>query len=259
MKRLIIPFALIIAFIFSCGRPSTVNTKEGMETSVKSVPLPRASKPDSALYGTYRGVLPCKGCQSRQIKLTFNFDDTYEIEEIRQNKMSDIIKHIGPFKYYGDSKVIKVPLPDEDLMFEAGENILYFLDEEGNRLQTQVSETPYLFKTELSLNLAIWQIEKVGNYVVPEELKNNSFLRFTADGGISYSGGCNICRCSYFGASQGSIVIKNGGICTKKYCETHFDDSLSIYLPQSNKYEIKDQMLQLSNKGEHTILLRSAF
>lgn len=244
--------------IFSCGRPDTVNTLESMNTSPDGVLFDGPHQLDSSTYGTYRGVLPCAECGAKQIILQLLEDDSYELLEVHKDAPEKICRYNGDLKYNGDTKTIRLPMEDEDPSFEILKGTLQLLDAKGQRVVTKVSETPYLFKSSLDLQNALWKVVSIRGESIGEQDTNRTFLQFMADESISYTMGCNNCRGNYKSVAPGEIYFKMG-MCTKKMCgEIDWEYKMSQALNESSTFVIKGKdLIFRSSKGEVTITFTS--
>lgn len=251
-------FILFSFLIIGCGRPSAVNTMEGMNTSPESHSIINPTKADSSLFGTYRGVIPCDDCGQTQVKLTLLEDDSYELQRLHLNDLKKICTDKGDFKYIADKKMIRLVMEGEDMRLSTEEDYLQLIDKDGEKVITSVSESPYLYKSELGLGLAFWKVISIYEQKTPKNLSDKSYLQFRADETVSYSGGCNSCRGSYKTLIENEIMFRVGP-CTKMMCQEDLDEELYKYLPLVNEYEIKGNQLILSDKGKHLMIFESAF
>lgn len=250
---------LLMAFLLSyCGRPDAVNTMEEIEAERGAVPLPLPGQLDSSSYGTYRGVLPCEQCGAKQVELSLHFDDTYTYKEIHLDEIEKICTHSGEIKYYEEKKMIRLPKEGDDIQFELLENSLHLLDNSNQKVVTEVSQSPFLYKSQLDLQMAIWIVGKIGGEKFPKEVYMKTHMQFNPDGSYTYTGGCNRCKGIYKTISGEDIYIKPAA-CTKKLCEGEdIDQAIGNALKEAAKYKVERRNLVISNrKGEVIMELQS--
>lgn len=245
--------------LLACGRPEAVNTMEEIKSENEEVNLFSPKKADSSLYGVYRGILPCKDCGSVQYKLTLFEDNSYEMLELSQADLKEVKRYKGKFNYEAENNRILIKQADLKLHFDVRPNQLFLLNEDGQAMQLEVSESPYLNKGDLKLGSAIWQLISLEGELISESLPEFAWLRFRPDGSMSYTGGCNQCRASYAIKIPQEIYIK-GGACTKKMCSfKHYDEQMSRLLNQSTQFQIEGNELIFSDKGKELIRFESSF
>lgn len=162
MKKLFVLITVVSAFLItSCNNTSNQNTEnsnleeeEWVEESPTSDELSEEELVDghtsqNALdwAGTYEGTLPCADCPGIKIELTINSDQTFSMyQEYLERDVKGT--ETGTFSWDEGGNVVTLTTESgrEDL-YQVGENRLYRLDPEGNRVQGELADLYILEKT----------------------------------------------------------------------------------------------------------------
>lgn len=101
--------------------------------TTKSTTLPDEHNSRTAVdwQGNYQGVLPCADCEGIEIGLTLNKDNSYSMHRKYLGKETSGANSSGTFTWTADGN--KIVLSDNQ-MLQVGENQLFWLDTEGNRI-----------------------------------------------------------------------------------------------------------------------------
>ena len=101
--------------------------------------------------GTYFGVVPCADCPGIETRITLNKDGTYQISWKYQDKGDEVFQNAGSFQWDDKGGVITLGNFDKDFFpnqYRVGENRLFQLDKEGNRITGELAEKYILSKVE---------------------------------------------------------------------------------------------------------------
>lgn len=156
MKKLLLIFILITAFVFvGCKNGSEKNNQnKEMEieqsqnetdnlTDFEEAP-DRAHNSRNSLdwSGNYHGTMPCADCPGIETTLDLNDDLTYKIKMDYLDR--DVaIEEEGKFEWDDEGQRIKLHPENQggtEMAFFVGENMLFRLDEEGNRVTGDLAD-----------------------------------------------------------------------------------------------------------------------
>ncbi|MGF1724420.1 copper resistance protein NlpE [Photobacterium nomapromontoriensis] len=99
-------------------------------------------------YGTYTGILPCADCEGIKTELVVNKDGTYTLTEMYLGKENATFEHEGAFNWNAEGNTIAIPgVSDNAIQYFVGENQLFRLDREGNRITGDLA-THYTLKKQ---------------------------------------------------------------------------------------------------------------
>lgn len=90
--------------------------------------------------GTYKGVLPCADCPGMPTTLKLYRDNTFELEQSYLERDVKPLISKGKFSWAGDGKEITLLDGATHYRLQVGENHLYFLDNEGNRIKGNLED-----------------------------------------------------------------------------------------------------------------------
>ena len=158
MKKII--YGALAVFAFSaCTSPNNSQTnseelKDSLADTMVSRPL-EMENPDPAhnsqnsvdWMGTYEAVLPCADCPGIKTVLILREDETFEMGSEyleRDTKFEDE----GTFEWQNNGSVVHLKGKDTNVKLQVGENVLFQLDQQGNRITGDLAEH-YIYKKQL--------------------------------------------------------------------------------------------------------------
>ncbi|MCL2919619.1 copper resistance protein NlpE [Shewanella litorisediminis] len=116
----------------------------------KALPIGDSSRTSLDWPGSYEGVLPCASCEGIKTHLELNNDGTYLLQThflgLKEGeKESERFEERGTFIWNASGGAIQL---ESGAGYQVGENQLFMLDREGNRITGTLSEHYRLKKTE---------------------------------------------------------------------------------------------------------------
>lgn len=162
MKKTVLLTPLIATFLFTaCNNAGnnqgssgdTMETEELIEDSVNEAEDQEKADmhtSENALdwAGTYEGTLPCEDCPGIKMELKINSDETYSLyQELLGTDMKGT--ETGTFSWSEEGNMVSLQHEDgrEDL-YQVGENQIFRLDPDGNRVQGELADQYILTKTQ---------------------------------------------------------------------------------------------------------------
>jgi len=150
MKRLIFIIS-IIWLLFGLNSCKSRNQQQ-VDTSI-AVQLATGDNSRTSVdwEGTYFGVVPCADCPGVEIRITLNKDDTYHISWKYQDRGDEMFQNSGKFQWDDSGGIITLESLDKDFFpnqYRVGENRLFQLDKEGNRITGDLATNYILPKVE---------------------------------------------------------------------------------------------------------------
>ncbi|MGR5063631.1 copper resistance protein NlpE [Photobacterium sp. DNB22_13_2] len=142
--------ALVVENPTQAGDASTTETPvtlpEVEQTEAVPAQLPEVAQPvaDSAhstrnaldWNGTYTGILPCADCEGIKTELVVKKDGTFILTEVYLGKEGSAFEYEGSFNWNTAGNTIALPgAGDDAVQYFVGENQLFRLDKEGNRVE----------------------------------------------------------------------------------------------------------------------------
>ncbi|MCH7415403.1 copper resistance protein NlpE [Belliella sp. R4-6] len=97
--------------------------------------------------GIYKGVLPCADCEGIQTTVELGSGNSYTKKVIYLGKDDqEVIETSGTFSWNEGGNTITLNEEEEPNQYFVGENILFHLDMEGNRIEGELAEKYQLNK-----------------------------------------------------------------------------------------------------------------
>ncbi|MGI0481782.1 copper resistance protein NlpE N-terminal domain-containing protein [Geminocystis sp. CENA526] len=132
-------------------QPSHAETvAEAKETTITK-PVGDTSANSLDWNGTYKGVMPCASCEGIKTSITLNQDLSFVMSTQYIGKSDEVLEIQGNFKWNEAGNIIALEgIKDAPNQFLVGENRLFQLDMEGNRITGELAEKYILTKETTS-------------------------------------------------------------------------------------------------------------
>jgi len=170
------------------------------------------SKNPDLWTGTYRGTLPCAGCEGIQTELTLNKNKTYDLITRRLGKGDLGVKALsGSFSWNKEGSIITlsgINKETQSSQLKYGEGTMTQLDLAGNLATGDLADKYVLKKGAPSVEEKYWKLYSIyGITVVPEKGdRKEAFLMLKAEGNrVAGSGGCNTISGDYLLSNDNGI------------------------------------------------------
>lgn len=130
--------------LISCqSEKSTVETSQDMPYAMGD-----NSRTSLDWNGTYKGVLPCADCEGIEIRLTIKSDGGFERSMKYLGKDDGLFFDRGTFEWDDMGRTILLTGENgESQAYQVGENVLFHLDQEGNRISGDLADMYRLEKS----------------------------------------------------------------------------------------------------------------
>ena len=203
--------------------------------------------------GIYQGTIPCADCEGIKTKITLSKNGTYKRSMEYLGKSDKPSTDVGSIKWYENgSKIILSSDSGTSQKYQVGENILFQLDKDGNRITGDLADKYKLMKNYSDSNLEnkTWVLtEMMGQAINTNSDEKKITLTFSsADGVLSGYNGCNQFSGGY--ELMSGNRYKSGPFAnTLMACENM--DKANKYMgiiDQADNYTIADGILNI-NKG----------
>ncbi|TPV34765.1 META domain-containing protein [Paucihalobacter ruber] len=200
--RKILNFSLIgLLLVMSCNDKAKQENQPA-EPAMEAAPVPDAATSKNSLdwNGTYQGTLPCADCEGIATALTLNNDLTFKHQSKYLGKSDSIFVSTGSFKW--NDKGSDIALTDTDgtvKQFKVGENQLFMLDQEGNRITGDLAEKYILKKDQVEITEKYWKlVELNGQPVTTGKGNREAYLILKSENNRAHgNGSCNMFNGNY--------------------------------------------------------------
>jgi len=149
MKKIV--FILSIACLLFGLNACKSKSKEQADSNVEITSMCGNSMISLDWAGTYTGVIPCADCPGIEVQITLNKDNTFEMTRKYQDRNVDAFVFSGTFSWNDAGSIITLNGLDANAyptQYQVGENVLFQLDLEGNRITGDLAENYMLTKIE---------------------------------------------------------------------------------------------------------------
>ncbi|MEC3880941.1 copper resistance protein NlpE N-terminal domain-containing protein [Parapedobacter sp. 10938] len=229
---------MIVAFAISaCQTKKTANSENAdpAHNSMNSV--------DWA--GTYQGTLPCADCPGIRYTLTLKDDETYVLKTRYLEKGDSVFTESGAFAW--DENGGKITLADRGEKFHVGENKLFHLDMEGNRITGSLAEHYILTKMTNQITDRYWKLIEVnGQAVADGSTQKEPYIQLNSEKNrLQATGGCNGLGGTYELKEPNRISFSQL-MGTMMACENmEVENGLKRALESADSYHVQGDTLQL--------------
>ncbi len=272
MKKIhvLFPAFLLLFTIAACGPKSSQD--EGAEIAAEetqqeprstAVPLGDNSRVSLDWDGIYTGTVPCADCAGIKTMIQLNKDETYTMKTRYLGKSDEVFTVSGKFVWNDAGSTIT--LEDAEgitpLSYQVGENILFHLDQDGNRVTGDLAENYQLRKQQKSLVGKRWKlVEIMGKPVADMDLMKEPFIELTGEAdGWRFAGndGCNNIMGSYEMGDAGTISFSKPASTMMACPKGDLQQEMADVLGQADNFTMSEDGATLSlNKARMAPLAR---
>ena len=259
---------LLIGFA-SCKPKTPENTKPEAAQTPKAEETPATeftgdghnSQISVDWNGIYKGTIPCADCEGIQTELTLMEDGSFERRTTYLGKDGETRSDKGNFTWNDAGSAVTLALEDGGTQqYQVGENMLFHLDREGNRITGDLAEKYVLMKnkTDSWLENKKWVLtELMGKEITFEDENRQAFLMFdSATGRVTGSDSCNRLMGSYEILEGNRISFGRGMAATMMACpDMEIADRFNEVINTVDNYTVADGVLSL-NKARMAPLAR---
>ncbi len=201
--------------------------------------------------GTYQGILPCADCEGIQTRLTLMNNGDFRRTLIYLGSEEASKSESGTFEWdEGGFQITLHPRDGEPQKYQVGENRLFHLDRDGNRITGDLAEKYELVKNraDRALENKKWILtELMGKEIKVGEGNKEAFLYFDSElGRITGNNSCNLINGNY-DLKEGNRITFGRIASTMMACpDMETGDRFNQVLEQVDNYAISDGMLSLN-------------
>jgi heat shock protein HslJ len=235
---------LFILFIGLASCKSTKNTKtnEGKiigDNSMTSVDWP----------GTYRGVLPCADCEGIKTQIVLNKDLSYVLKTSYIGRGDSIFQTKGTFKWNENGSKITLDNANKQT-YQVGENKLFHLDKNGNRITGNLEKNYIMQKEMIELTGIYWKLVRLNGKPV-QASSREPFIRLTAEENrVNGNSGCNMFNGKYE-LLEGNKIKFPPFAMTKMACmDSNVEDEFMKVIGKTTSYSLTSNELIFQDEYE---------
>ena len=255
--------SVIVMALSSCkaGGDATVQTLDPSRAIEKQVAAVDMHTSQNALdwSGTYKGTLPCADCEGIKTTLTLRSDGRFTRFAKYLGKDRPPEKDEGTFAWDAEGRKITLTARGaSSQMYQVGEDLLFYLDQDGSRITGDLADKYILRKsnTDSRIENKKWVLtELMGEPIKKAEGSKNAFLALDSEQGqITGNGSCNNFFGTYelqagdridFGKNMGSTMMA----CSDMRMEITFMELLQAV----ESYATEDNVLWLNTANSKAV------
>lgn len=225
MKKSLFLSALIALSCISCKEEIKDDSEFPLLDSTEVVTDGHNAMNALDYQGVYYGVLPCADCEGIETTITLTAD-SYTKEVVYQGKSKNIVTEKGTFTWNEAGNTITLSGSQAPNQYFVGENNLFHLDVDGNRIEGEMaskyrlqkldttslpkdskvsgtmataSEAKKIVEAKAELKNSKWRLVKLNGKSVQKskDAKREHGITFNTDGRFSAFAGCNNMMGSY--------------------------------------------------------------
>lgn len=246
ISRMKTQISIIITILFflslsSCNSQQKSTTQKPISTSDNS--MTSLDWP-----GTYFGVLPCADCEGIKIQIVLGEDLTFILKNQYIGKSDSVFHETGKFIWNDAGSAITLNNEDHQI-YQVGENILFHLDKNGNRITGDLANKYLLEKQKTELTGKYWKLIQLNGKPL-EETNREPFIRFSADKGVNGNSSCNSFNGSYE-LSEGNKIKFSPFAMTRMACiGNNVEQEFMQIIDKTTNYSLSANELILLNEME---------
>lgn len=243
--------SLVCMTLLACRSEKSAEEANSEKVMATAYPDTHNSQNSLDWNGVYQGVVPCADCEGIETRITLKSDGTFLRSLKYLGKDRNAFFDQGNFTW--DTSGSKIRLTGENgetQMYQVGENILFHLDKEGNRITGDLADNYKLIKnpTDPRLEGKKWVlVELRGKPVVQKEGSREGFIQFdmetsTASGNST----CNGFSGGYELKGQNQITFGNIAGTMMACPDMATEQAFYGVLKQADNYSIADTIMTLN-------------
>jgi heat shock protein HslJ len=241
---------IMVLFILFIGLASCKSAKKVQSLEVKATSDNSMTSVD--WVGTYQGVLPCADCEGIKTQIVLNKDLSYILETQYLGKNEKIFQSKGTFKW--DESGSKITLDNENKqMYQVGENQIFHLDKDGNRITGEFANNYILEMEKTELTGKYWKLVRLNGKTV-ETTGKEAFMRFEdEDNRVHGNSSCNIFNGKYE-LLEGNKIKFSPFAMTRMACiGNNIESEFMQIFEKTTSYSITSNELFLQDEFETTL------
>ncbi len=247
MKSKLVKFILFtfVLGIASCSSSQKSNKKQNLHSGDNS-------RTSLDWDGRYQGILPCADCEGIKTQLTLKDDLTYLLESKYLGSSDDIVKVEGTFSWNEKGNTITLDNSNNQQYF-VGENILFHLDKNSQRIKGDLADKYILHKEKAELAGKYWKLVRLNGKDVNSQAREPHIKFETESSRASGNGGCNQFSCSFESPGPNRIIFGNV-MSTKMACiGDSVEDLFFQVMEKTTIYSLSAGELKMKDEYETTL------
>ena len=248
-----VPLGVAAAFVLvACGDPASPPTTEDGGATDTQVADMHNSRDSLDWPGRYHGVTPCADCEGIDTTISISVEGTFDRSLVYLGKAAAPIEDTGTFQWDDAGRAITLTSVDGPAqMYQVGENVLFHLDQNGQRIEGDLAPMYRLARTvdDPDIEGRKWLlVELFGEPIILAEGSSEAYIRFdAAEGQATGNSSCNDFFGPYLLKTGNRIHFSPSMGMTMRACpEMDAESTFMSVLQQADNYAIADGILSLN-------------
>jgi copper homeostasis protein (lipoprotein) len=241
---------ILILFMVFVGLVSCKSNKKAQTSEVK--PTADNSMTSIDWAGNYQGILPCADCEGIKTQIVLNKDLSYVLETQYLGKDEKIFQAKGTFKWNEEGSKITLDNTEKQI-YQVGENRLFHLDKDGNRITGEIANNYVLEMEKTELTGKYWKLIRLNGKPV-ETGEREAFLIFeTEENRVLGNSSCNMFNGKYE-LPEGNRIKFSPFAMTKMACiGNNIEGEFMQIFEKTKSYSLTSNELILQDEYETTL------
>lgn len=245
--RFLIPLTLVLVLSAGCRSSESAAPLDAAPVATSDNSMTSVDWP-----GVYKGTLPCADCPGLATTVILGQDMTFRIEMVYLERNVKPFVQEGHFTWLQDGlRIVCVDGKGGRQFFDVGENRLFQLDADGQRINGELADRFALAKvsaTDAPLQGTYWKLKVLrGKPVAVSDRQREAHLVLERSGGkVHGSGGCNRFFGSYAIRPGNRIQFSRIGSTMMACPEMESEREFFRVLESADNFTVKGDALQLN-------------
>lgn len=203
--------------------------------------------------GVYQGILPCADCKGIKTQLLLNEDLTYTLKTQFLEKSDSVFSENGKFNWNDSGNTITLNNTNHQI-YQVGENILFQLDKDGNRITGNLAGNYTLGKEKIEIKNKYWKLVRLNRQ--PVNLENREpFIRLNDDFSVNGNSSCNSFNGKYELPEENKIRFSPFAM-TKMACiGNSIENEFIQVFEKTSSYSVSPNKLILQDEFETSLAI----
>jgi heat shock protein HslJ len=212
--------------------------------------------------GQYQATLPCADCEGIATTIFLFKDGEYLKTSRYLGKSAEELVEKGKFKWNDTgSSIFLSDLKSGPNQYLVGENQLFQLDMDGNRITGDLADNYRFRKVDMPENISLygkkWMVTQIGT--VEEAFLENHSLDLSLDpasGRVTGFSGCNYLNGTYETGEENQLLFSKIAT-TRKFCESigELENAFLQALEKVRSYQVSENQLELFDENNASLLV----
>lgn len=247
MKKFVTFSVVLAVALGACESQRSASQKSETEESSQALHVGDNSQVSLDWEGTYFGVLPCADCPGISTVVILNQDGQYKLETKYLDRDIEVITEEGEFTWDPTGSYVTLEASD-NRKFQVGENRLFHLDLDGNRIEGMLADHYILKKAGNDIRDIYWKLIEInGQSIEGVKTMKEPYLRLNSEENrAEASGGCNGMGGTYELKDDNWRLSFSQFMSTQMACENmEIEQQLADVIQRTDSYAVANDTLQL--------------